>query len=94
MHSMRFLFTIGVLITMSSCSHFILNQGFKKYKSEILKSDTLRTINPYQKDLLYLHDLCLNSFPKIDSVFPEYETQAVVDSLFSLLSEPTVSDNQ
>lgn len=70
-----------------------MNQGFKEYKSEIIKSEEFKSANKYQKDLLYLNDLCVNSFPEIESSFPENLRIEIVDSLFALLSLP-VSENQ
>lgn len=65
-----------------------MNQGLKEYKSEINKTEEYKSANNYQKDLLYLNDLCFNSFPVIDSVFPESKRNVIVDSLFRLLSSP------
>jgi hypothetical protein len=69
-----------------------MNQGFKEYKSEIKKSEEFKSANKYQKDLLYLNDLCVNSFPEIESSFPESLRNEVVDSLFELLSS-SVDEN-
>ncbi len=70
-----------------------MNQGFKEYKSDIKKSQEFKNANKYQKDLLYLNDLCENSFPKIESSFPDSLRSEIVNSLFDLLSLP-VSENQ
>lgn len=70
-----------------------MNQGFKEYKSEARKSEVFKSANNYQKDLLYLNDLCVNSFPEIESVFPENLRNNVVDSLFKLLSSSSVDEN-
>lgn len=70
-----------------------MNQSFKGYKSDIKKSKEFKNANKYQKDLLYLNDLCENSFPDIESSFPERLRNEIVDSLFKLLSLP-ISENQ
>ncbi len=89
---MRLLLGIIIIAFFSSCSTLIMNQGFKEYKSEILKSEEYKSANKYQKDLLYLNDLCVNSFPEIESSFPESLRNEVVDSLFELLSS-SVDEN-
>jgi hypothetical protein len=70
-----------------------MNQGFKEYKSDIKKSEEFRYANKYQKDLLFLNDLCENSFPDIESTFPERLRIEIVDSLLELVSLP-ISENQ
>lgn len=70
-----------------------MNQGFKEYKSDIKKSREFKNANSYQKDLLFLNDLCVNSFPKIESVFPEKLRNGIVDSLYNLLSSSSVDEN-
>jgi len=70
-----------------------MNQGFKEYKSEINKAEDYKSANKYQKDLLYLNDLCENSFPDIESSFPERLRIEIVDSLLKLFSLP-ISENQ
>jgi hypothetical protein len=70
-----------------------MNQGMKNYKSKIEDSTAFKEANSYQKDLLFLHDLSLNSFPKIESSFPQKLQDQIVDSLYNLLSSPSVDDN-
>jgi hypothetical protein len=69
----------------------LINQGFKNYKSKIVKTSKYKNANDFQQDLLYLDDLCANSFPNIDSVFPQHKRQLVVDSMMNLLSDKKVS---
>src|SRR5690606_9244149 len=90
---MRILLSIIILSFFSSCSTLIMNQGFKEYKSDVKKSKEFKKANKYQKDLLYLNDLCENSYPKIEASFPDSLRIEIVDSLFDLLSLP-VSENQ
>jgi len=70
-----------------------MNQGLKKYKSE---NDDKRynTANKFQQDLLYLDDLCENSFPQIDSVFPKSRRETIVDSLFHVLSAKNIDEQK
>lgn len=84
---------IGTLLIFSSCATLIKNQGFKDYSSPIAKTDEYKRSNKYQQDLLYLNDLCENSFPDIEKVFPEKERKAVLDSLLQLLASPAVDEN-
>jgi hypothetical protein len=91
---MKLLLITGILIFLSSCSKLILNQGMKNYHSEIEKTQYYKSANDYQKDLLFLNDLTENSFPKIESTFPGQERKQVVDSIYTLLSHPSVDDNR
>jgi len=81
---------ILITIIFSSCSSLIVNRGYKNYKSEIVKTSKYKQSNKFQQDLLYLDDLCSNSFQNIDSVFPKYRRQLVVDSLMRLLSNENI----
>lgn len=88
---MKTIAIIGSILFFSSCSVIIKNQGFKNYKSEEIKTDKYRYANKYQKDLLYLDDLCANCFPDIENVFPSREQ--VRDSLLMALELPAVTEN-
>jgi len=70
-----------------------MNQGFKSYKSDIVKTNGYKKANLFQQDLLYLNDLCVNSFPDIDNVFPKQKREQIVDSLMKLLSH-NITDRQ
>jgi hypothetical protein len=69
----------------------IINQGYKNYKSDIVKSEKYKKANKFQQDLLYLDNLCANTFPNIDSVFPQHKRTAIVDSLMNLLTDKQVN---
>ena len=87
----RKILIISTSIIFSSCSSMIINQGFKNYRSKIVKTSNYKNANDFQQDLLYLDDLCANSFPNIDSVFPQHKRQLVVDSIMNLLSDKKVN---
>ncbi len=70
-----------------------MNHGFKEYKSDVNRNEVYKSANKYQKDLLFLDDLCVNSFPKIESSFPDSLRTEITDSLYELLSMP-VSESQ
>lgn len=74
----------------SSCSTLIMNRGFKSYKSDIVKTKEYKSATDFQQDFLYLNDLCANSFPDIDNVFPKQERKSIVDSLLILLSDKKI----
>jgi len=82
------------LILLSSCATLITNNGFKSYVSPITKTAKYKALNSYQKDLIYLNDLCENSFPDIEAAFPDAHRSYILDSLFTLLASDTVTDNQ
>ena len=87
----RKILIISTSIIFSSCSSMIINQGFKNYRSKIVKTSNYKNANDFQQDLLYLDDLCANAFPNIDSVFPQHKRQLVVDSIMNLLSDKKVN---
>ena len=68
-----------------------MNQGLKSYKSEVAKTEEYKKANGFQQDLLYLNDLCENSFPEIDTVFPHQLRESIVDSLINLLSDSEIN---
>ncbi len=88
---MKQLLIIAISIICCSCSSLVMNQGLKSYKSEVAKTEEYKKANGFQQDLLYLNDLCENSFPEIDSVFPHQLRESVVDSLMNLLSENEIN---
>lgn len=90
---MRLIVIIGTIFIFSSCSVLIQNQGFKNYKSEIRKTDKYKNANIYQKDILYLDNLCVNSFPDIEKVFPSRERIKIRDSLINVLESPDITKN-
>lgn len=69
-----------------------MNQGLKSYKSNIERTNEYKNANKYQQDLLYLNDLCANSFPNIDSTFPKQQRKYIVDSLLNLMSAKDVDE--
>ncbi len=89
---MRKILIIASSIILSSCSTLILNQGFKSYKSDIIQTKEYKRANPYQQDLLYLNDLCANSFPDIENIFPRQQREHIVDSLTIVLSDKKVGN--
>jgi hypothetical protein len=70
----------------------LLNQGFKCYKADIVKTKEYKNANHFQQDLLYLNDLCANTFPDIDNVFPRQQRKSIIDSLLNLLSDKKVNE--
>ena len=68
-----------------------MNLGPQSYKSEVAKTEQYKKANGFQQDLLYLNDLCENSFPEIDSVFPHQLRESIVDSLMNLLSNNEIN---
>ena len=68
-----------------------MNLGSQSYKSEVAKTEQYKKANGFQQDLLYLNDLCENSFPEIDSVFPHQIRESIVDSLMNLLSNNEIN---
>lgn len=89
---MHKLLVIITLIVFSSCSTLIMNQGLKSYKSDIKQTTEYKKANDFQQDLLYINDLCENSFPYIDSIFPKQQRKSIVDSLLNLLSNSSVNE--
>jgi hypothetical protein len=89
---MQKILIIPTLMVLSSCSTLIMNQGFKSYKSDIIKTKEYKNANHFQQDLLYLNDLCTNSFPDIDNIFPKQQRESIIDSLLNLLSEKGVDE--
>src|ERR1035437_8582621 len=88
---MKKVLLLASLIVLSSCSTLIMNQGLKSYKADIVKTKEYKSANHFQQDLLYLNDLCANSFPDIDNVFPRQQRKSVIDSLLNLLSDKGVN---
>ena len=82
---------IAISIICCSCSSLVTNLGSQSYKSEVAKTEEYKKANGFQQDLLYLNDLCENSFPEIDSVFPHQLRESIVDSLMNLLSDNEIN---
>ena len=88
---MKKILIIAISIICCSCSSLVMNQGLKSYKSEVAKTEEYKKANGFQQDLLYLNDLCENSFPEIDTVFPHQLRESIVDSLINLLSDSEIN---
>ncbi|NJC25342.1 S41 family peptidase [Neolewinella antarctica] len=89
---MRLLLFSLTCLLFSSCSSFFLKNGLKEYEPTITSQASYRAANQYQRDLLYLDALCVNTFPLIEEVFPAARRQKVVDSLLVVLADPAMTE--
>jgi hypothetical protein len=85
---------IAIIASSMSCSHLLMNQGLKSYKSNITKSKEYKKSNHFQQDFLYLNDLCENAFPQIDSVIPTKKRKLIVDSILNILKNKKIDKQQ
>ncbi len=59
----------------------------------MVKTEKYNSTNKYQRDLLYLDNLCANSFPDIENKFPTKERARIIDSLLTVLDSTVITDN-
>ncbi len=93
---LQFLRQAGILalvLLLNSCSTLVMEGGFKRYKADVAKTKLYKESNDFQQDMLYLNELCAETIPAGDILFPAALREKKLDSLLQLCEDPALTAN-